>query len=53
MKKYNIFNMEIHDVFNVEENHMRIIRVPGGWIYESYHQHPDGHFVISSAFVPY
>ena len=48
----NIYKMKLHAVENLA-NQMSIIRVPGGWIYESFTEQVGGHFHSSMCFVPF
>ena len=45
----NLYNMSLHEILTLEDG-IKIIRVPGGWIYrfESYNGESE-----SSCFVPY
>lgn len=46
--------MPLNDTMVSEEKDLRILRVPGGWIYESYDVISDAHehLALSSVFVP-
>lgn len=48
-----IYKMKLHDVFNPENLQLSIIRVPGGWIYESFNDTGMGGYEGSCVFVPY
>lgn len=47
-----VYKMKLHDTL-IPAFGGRIIRVPGGWVYESYSNDGDGGYNVTSCFVPY
>ena len=49
-----MYKMKLHDVLmpDTKEN-IKIIRVPGGWIYITYLETTPGIFIHQTSFVPY
>jgi len=49
-----IYSMKLHEKLtpNIPGGYVDIVRVPGGWIYSTYHKENDG-FNVSSVFVPF
>jgi len=48
-----IYNMKLHEILSLSYQSIRVIRVPGGWIYESYSENGTGGYDLTSCFVPY
>lgn len=48
----NIYDMDLHGEVEPWRG-LRIIRVPGGWIYYSEQEQPGGHWQVTGTFVPF
>jgi len=53
MMYQEIYTMKLHDFLTMAKAEIRILRVPGGWIYESFNRTDGGEYQSSTVFVPY
>lgn len=50
--KMTIYEMKLHDEINIDK-YLRVLRVPGGWIYIQDTQMSEKGWSSTSSFVPY
>ena len=50
-----LYNIDLHNTLepNISDYDIRILRVPGGWIYNQFVENGTGGYNMNSTFVPY
>lgn len=51
----DLYKMKLHDVITVARarGELKVVRVPGGWVYETYTDSVKYTYQVTSVFVPY